>query len=122
MTGTDKMNVSALKEYFRPLQDWLEHRLGNEARGWSDECSYMTMGDEARQWLDEYEVLAEEAYSRSSEADWQYETDIRQETEWKKVRTAHRASSLRCMMVKIVKCTIPVIGKYLNVESVLIQV
>ena len=121
MTGMDKMDVSALKEYFRPLQDWLEDRLGNETGDWSDECSYMTMGDEARQWLDEYEVLAEEAYSRSSDADWQYETDIRQETEWEKVRAVHRDSSLRSMMVKIVKWTFSVIAKYLNVESTLIQ-
>lgn len=85
MTGTRKMNVDALKEYFKPLQDWLKNYLGNEPLQWSEECSHMTAGDEARQWLEKYEASAEAAYSRSIEADWKFETDIRDETEWEKV-------------------------------------
>ena len=85
LTGTDKMNVSALKEYFEPLRLWLLNSTSAEKHGWTGDCSHMTLENEVKEWLDEYETLAQEAYSRSAEADWKYATDIRQETQWERV-------------------------------------
>ena len=79
------MDVGPLKEYFKPLKEWLEKRVGTEGHDWSNDCTHMTIADEAKQWLDEYEVMAEDAFSRSTEADWNYATNIKQETEWKRV-------------------------------------
>ena len=79
------MSVSALKEYFEPLRLWLLNNTSAEKHGWTDDCSHMKLEDEVKEWLDEYELLAQEAYSRSAEADWKYATDIRQETQWERV-------------------------------------
>ena len=87
LTGNDKMSVSALKEYFQPLETWLRNQTKGENLQWSeDTCSHVTTGDDARDWLEDYEVLAEAAYSRSIEADWNYNTDIKPETQDKMVR------------------------------------
>ena len=80
------MNVSALKEYFEPLRLWLLNSTSAEKHGWTDDCSHMTLEDEVKEWLYEYETLAQKAYSRSAEADWKYATDIRQETQWERVK------------------------------------
>ena len=88
LTGKDKMDVAPLKEYFEPLRVWLQNETKSENHQWSlNECSHVTNSDAARDWLENYQELAEAAYSRSVEADWNYNTDIKQETEWKKVST-----------------------------------
>ena len=87
LTGSDKMSVDALKEYFKPLETWLKNQTKGDKLQWSmDTCSHMTVGDEARVWLEDYETMAEAAYSRSIKADWNYNTDIKQETQDKMVR------------------------------------
>ena len=34
MTGEDRIDGAALREYFAPLEAWLEEQLRGEARGW----------------------------------------------------------------------------------------
>ena len=35
MIGTNKMNVSSLLKYFKPLEDFLDQQLVNEKIGWT---------------------------------------------------------------------------------------
>ena len=86
------MDVNALKEYFDPLMKWLKNSTSADTPGWTNDCSHRTLEDEVKEWLDEYETLAQKAYSRSAEADWNYATDIRQETQWERVKHFHKTN------------------------------
>ena len=35
MTGTDKADASAIREYFQPLMEWLQEQNKGEKEGWT---------------------------------------------------------------------------------------
>ena len=38
ISGTDKMDASAVLEYFQPLMEWLQNENQGEAVGWEEGC------------------------------------------------------------------------------------
>ncbi|KAJ6660556.1 hypothetical protein lerEdw1_017553 [Lerista edwardsae] len=91
VTGTNKMNASALLEYFSPVTMWLEEQNGrtNETRGWPEfewrppipedyPGGLDKIADEARanSFLEEYNSTAEVVWNAYTEASWSYNTDI----------------------------------------------
>uniref|UniRef100_A0A4W5R621 Angiotensin-converting enzyme n=1 Tax=Hucho hucho TaxID=62062 RepID=A0A4W5R621_9TELE len=93
--GTDKMDASALMEYFGPIITWLEEQNAatNETLGWPDfnwvppipegypEDIGKPIADEvqAKKFLEEYNNTAEGVWNAYTEASWAYNTDINEE-------------------------------------------
>ena len=77
--GTNKMSVAPLMEYFQPLIDWLQERVPEDERGWSDKCTHVTEGDELKVFLEQYDQDMSDHYYRESVAEWAYNTDITDE-------------------------------------------
>ncbi|XP_072105103.1 angiotensin-converting enzyme isoform X2 [Mobula birostris] len=90
-TGNDKLNASALLEYFQPVTDWLvkQNNKSKEELGWSDlhwqppipegypdGIDKITDENQANAFIDEYNTEAEKVWYESSEASWTYNTNI----------------------------------------------
>ncbi|XP_072926854.1 angiotensin-converting enzyme isoform X1 [Hemitrygon akajei] len=90
-TGTDKLNASALLEYFQPVTAWLieQNNKNNEELGWSDfewrppvpegypnGTDKITDENTAKTFIDEYNTEAEKVWYESTEASWAYNTNI----------------------------------------------
>ncbi|XP_077108784.1 angiotensin-converting enzyme isoform X2 [Ranitomeya variabilis] len=91
MTGTDKMDVGPLLEYFQPVTEWLiEQNTNNgETLGWPDFAWTPPTPDgypgdieknanerEAEDFLSVYNSTAEEVWNSYTEASWAYNTNI----------------------------------------------
>ncbi|XP_062576365.1 uncharacterized protein LOC134238260 [Saccostrea cucullata] len=79
LTGSRKMDVGPLIEYFRPLLDWLKVQNVNETGGWMEECpAFLNKVDTnmAEQWLKKNDELAQIKLSEESEVEWMYATNI----------------------------------------------
>ncbi|XP_041734342.1 angiotensin-converting enzyme-like isoform X1 [Coregonus clupeaformis] len=89
--GTNKMDASALMEYFGPIITWLEEQNAamNETLGWPDfnwvppipegyPEDIDMIADEvlAKNFLEEYNSTAEVVWNAYTEASWVYNTDI----------------------------------------------
>ncbi|XP_014676342.1 PREDICTED: angiotensin-converting enzyme-like, partial [Priapulus caudatus] len=76
LTGQDKMDASALIEYFKPLTDWLKlYNSENDVPvGW-----WCDDDGEAQSWLDNYNVEAEVVRYSAVVASWNYNTNITDE-------------------------------------------
>ncbi|TSK14531.1 Angiotensin-converting enzyme [Bagarius yarrelli] len=93
--GTNKMDASALMEYFQPITTWLveQNKLSGETLGWSDFdwtppvpqgypediANKITDEAQAKLFLAEYNSTAEEVWNAYTEASWAYNTDINEE-------------------------------------------
>ncbi|KAK3605969.1 hypothetical protein CHS0354_019648 [Potamilus streckersoni] len=101
MTGQDKMNASAIIEYFSPLIQWLKNQNGNNGTQWSEECPKMENDPEvARTWLDLYDMEATYVFQRQAEADWSYETNITDYNQAVSVNTSLEGSRFQKKMYK----------------------
>uniref|UniRef100_A0A6J0TXI6 Angiotensin-converting enzyme n=1 Tax=Pogona vitticeps TaxID=103695 RepID=A0A6J0TXI6_9SAUR len=91
LTGKNKMNASALLEYFSPVTLWLEeqNRKTNETLGWPDfewrppvpegypeGLDKVTDEAEAEKFLAEYNSTAEVVWNAYTEASWAYNVNI----------------------------------------------
>ncbi|XP_066520226.1 angiotensin-converting enzyme [Hoplias malabaricus] len=90
--GTDRMNASALMEYFQPVIEWLgkENNKTEETLGWpdfdwtppvpegypEDAVNKFTDETQAKKFLAEYNSTAETVWNAYTEASWAYNTDI----------------------------------------------
>lgn len=90
--GTNKMDATALMEYFQPVTTWLEeqNRLTGETLGWpdfdwmppvpegypEDVADKITDEAQAKQFLAEYNSTAETVWNAYTEASWSYNTNI----------------------------------------------
>lgn len=99
-TGTDKMSVAPLMEYFKPLIDWLKQNVDNKDLGWSEECSHVTEGDQLKDWLKQYEKEASEKYYEEQEAEWAYNTNITDETTKRKDAATVQVASYEKLVAK----------------------
>ncbi|XP_053409042.1 angiotensin-converting enzyme-like isoform X1 [Mercenaria mercenaria] len=79
-TGTDKMSVAPLMQYFKPLIDWLKNHVPDKDLGWRDECTHVTEADQLKDWLQQFEKEASDNYFMQNEAEWAYNTNITDET------------------------------------------
>lgn len=93
--GTNKMDASALMEYFRPITTWLEeqNKQSGETLGWpdfewmppvpqgypEDIAEKITDEAQAKLFLAEYNSTAEEVWNAYTEASWAYNTNINEE-------------------------------------------
>ena len=84
MTGTSHMDVEPLVEYFQPLLDWLEIQNAGHPTGWTEECPQQELV-EAAQWLQDFDKKFEEIRVESTFADWNYTSNITDETSAKSV-------------------------------------
>ena len=84
MTGTSHMDVGPLVEYFQPLLDWLEIQNAGHPTGWTEECPQQELV-EAAQWLQDFDKKFEEIRVESTFADWNYTSNITDETSAKSV-------------------------------------
>ncbi|XP_067685542.1 uncharacterized protein [Haliotis asinina] len=75
LTGQDKMNVSALMEYFKPLSDWLKLENGNDDVSWSEHCP-VNEGLDVEAWLKTYNDHVQVVQYEAALADWTYNTNI----------------------------------------------
>ncbi|KAM9296895.1 LOW QUALITY PROTEIN: angiotensin-converting enzyme [Gastrophryne carolinensis] len=91
MTGTDKMDVGPLLEYFKPVTDWLidQNTKNGETLGWPDFSWRPPIPDgypgdiekiaderQAEDFLSEYNSTAEVVWNDYTEASWAYNTNI----------------------------------------------
>lgn len=91
MTGTDKMDVGPLLEYFQPVTTWLEEQnnKNGEVLGWPDFAWTPPIPDgypadieknanerQAVDFLSLYNSTAEEVWNTYTEASWAYNTNI----------------------------------------------
>ncbi|XP_069808556.1 angiotensin-converting enzyme [Dendropsophus ebraccatus] len=91
MTGTDKMDVGPLLEYFAPVTKWLEeqNQKNGETLGWPDFAWTPPVPDgypgdieknanerQAEDFLSTYNNTAEEVWNAYTEASWTYNTNI----------------------------------------------
>ncbi|CAI5789816.1 angiotensin-converting enzyme [Podarcis lilfordi] len=91
LTGTNKMDASALLEYFSPVTQWLEeqNKRTNETLGWPDfewrppvpegypeGLDKITDENEAKTFLADYNSTAEVVWNSYTEASWTYNTNI----------------------------------------------
>ncbi|XP_076856780.1 angiotensin-converting enzyme isoform X2 [Brachyhypopomus gauderio] len=89
--GTNKMDASALMQYFEPVTNWLavQNNLTNETLGWPDfdwmppvpdgypeGIDKITNETQAKEFLAEYNTTAESVWNAYTEASWAYNTDI----------------------------------------------
>uniref|UniRef100_A0A3B4DX39 Angiotensin-converting enzyme n=1 Tax=Pygocentrus nattereri TaxID=42514 RepID=A0A3B4DX39_PYGNA len=93
--GTNKMDASALMEYFQPVTTWLQeqNRLTDETLGWpdfdwmppvpegypEDVVDKITDETQAKQFLAEYNSTAETVWNAYTEASWAYNTNINEQ-------------------------------------------
>ncbi|XP_075701161.1 angiotensin-converting enzyme isoform X2 [Rhinoderma darwinii] len=91
MTGTDKMDVGPLLEYFQPVTEWLKeqnHKTG-ETLGWPEFAWTPPIPDgypgdleknanerDADNFLSAYNSTAEDVWNAYTEASWAYNTNI----------------------------------------------
>ncbi|ESO94197.1 hypothetical protein LOTGIDRAFT_118685, partial [Lottia gigantea] len=75
VTGSTKMDASALMEYFQPLIDWLKKENEGEDLGWDENCPEDGL-IQADRWLKSYDKRAEKATNAMYEGDWAYQTNI----------------------------------------------
>ncbi|XP_075436513.1 angiotensin-converting enzyme [Ascaphus truei] len=91
MTGTDKMDVAPLLEYFAPVTKWLQEQntKNNETLGWPDfewrpavpegypeDIDKIANEKEAENFLVNYTNTAAVVWNSYTEASWQYNTNI----------------------------------------------
>ncbi|XP_072270719.1 angiotensin-converting enzyme [Pyxicephalus adspersus] len=91
MTGSDKMDVGPLLEYFEPVTTWLKEQntKNNETLGWPDFGWRPPLPDgypgdidknanekQAQDFLSEYNTTAEKVWNDYTEASWAYNTNI----------------------------------------------
>ncbi|XP_053309980.1 angiotensin-converting enzyme [Spea bombifrons] len=91
MTGTDKMDVGPLLEYFEPVTNWLKEQNSkyNETLGWPDYAWTPPIPDgypgdiekianeiQADDFLENYTKTAEVVWNAYTEASWEYNTNI----------------------------------------------
>ncbi|XP_069761237.1 angiotensin-converting enzyme isoform X3 [Narcine bancroftii] len=91
MTGTNKMNVSALLEYFEPITLWLkdQNNKTQEQLGWSDfdwrppvpegypnGTDKNTNEKDAELFVEEYNKVTEKVWYDYTESSWTYNTNI----------------------------------------------
>ncbi|KAM4692070.1 angiotensin-converting enzyme [Rhinophrynus dorsalis] len=91
MTGTDKMDVGPLLEYFSPVTKWLteQNTMHNETLGWPDfawrppipdgypgDIDKIANENEADEFLSNYTNTAEVVWNAYTEASWAYNTNI----------------------------------------------
>ncbi|XP_026535627.1 angiotensin-converting enzyme [Notechis scutatus] len=91
LTGTNKMDASALLEYFKPVIEWLKEENGknNETLGWPDfywrppvpegypeGLDKITDEAEAEAFLEKYNSTAEVVWNDYTEALWTYNVNI----------------------------------------------
>ncbi|XP_064807077.1 angiotensin-converting enzyme-like [Oncorhynchus masou masou] len=92
--GTNKMDASALMEYFGPIITWLEEQNAatNEILGWPDfnwvppvpegypeDIDKIADEVQAKKFLEEYNSTSEGVWNAYTEASWAYNTDINEE-------------------------------------------
>ncbi|CAI9581972.1 unnamed protein product [Staurois parvus] len=91
MTGSDKMDVGPLMEYFEPVTNWLKEQnaKNNESLGWPNFAWRPPLPDgypgdieknanekQADDYLSEYNRTAEQVWNDYTEASWTYNTNI----------------------------------------------
>lgn len=91
MTGSDKMDVGPLMEYFEPVTNWLKEQNAkkNETLGWPDFAWRPPLPDgypgdieknanekQAEDFLSDYNSTAEQVWNDYTEASWNYNTNI----------------------------------------------
>uniref|UniRef100_T1E6J3 Angiotensin-converting enzyme n=1 Tax=Crotalus horridus TaxID=35024 RepID=T1E6J3_CROHD len=91
LTGTNKMDASALLEYFKPVIEWLQKENGknNETLGWPEfdwrppvpegypeGLDKITDEAEAKAFLEKYNSTAEVVWNAYTEASWTYNVNI----------------------------------------------
>ncbi|XP_066442305.1 angiotensin-converting enzyme isoform X2 [Eleutherodactylus coqui] len=91
MTGTDRMDVGPLLEYFQPVTTWLEeqNRINGETLGWPDFAWMPPIPDgypgdieknanerDADSFLSTYNSTAEVVWNAYTEASWAYNTNL----------------------------------------------
>lgn len=91
MTGSDKMDVGPLLEYFQPVTNWLieQNTKTNETLGWPDFAWRPPLPDgypgdidknanerQAEDFLSQYNSTAEQVWNDYTEASWAYNTNI----------------------------------------------
>ncbi|XP_075033464.1 angiotensin-converting enzyme [Mixophyes fleayi] len=91
MTGTEKMDVGPLLEYFQPVTDWLiqQNNKNSETLGWPEyswrppipdgypgDIEKIANEKEADDFLSTYNSTAESVWNDYTEASWSYNTNI----------------------------------------------
>ncbi|KAL8561905.1 hypothetical protein ACOMHN_046695 [Nucella lapillus] len=79
ITGSRQMDVGPLLDYFQPLYDWLKEQNAGHPIGWEEECPREDLM-RAAQWLEDYNERLEEVKSESTFDDWNYTSNITDET------------------------------------------
>ena len=95
------MDVRPLIEYFQPLLDWLKTQNAGHPTGWTEECPQQELV-EAAQWLQDYNEKLEEKREESTFADWNYTSNITDETSVKSVK--HSRHVHICVSVFVFLC------------------
>lgn len=85
LTGTRRMDSGPLIEYFQPLVDWLSKENAGYEEGWREECP-QTEQEDAGRWLKEYDRKLQQYRVAEVTSDWNYETNITEETSERSVR------------------------------------
>ncbi|KAL5009469.1 hypothetical protein ScPMuIL_011774 [Solemya velum] len=88
MTGQSEMDAEPFIEFFQPLIDWLEKQNAGERVGWDDQCSAEKYESAVTDWLSQYNLKAEKEYAMQGEAEWNYATNITEETQNALVQTS----------------------------------
>nr|XP_011423379.2 uncharacterized protein LOC105325490 isoform X2 [Crassostrea gigas] len=84
LTGSPKVDVGPLMEYFSPLIEWLKETNEEEGNslGWAPHgCPSLRTGkvedeEAARKFAQEFNDMAEDQYSKDIEISWEYNTNI----------------------------------------------
>ncbi len=90
ITGEPRMDTSALREYFAPLEKWLmeENKKNGVHVGWEftnfDEYCSKSEEDKAREFIERAEKESEEIAQQYVVISWAYNTNITDENEKKK--------------------------------------
>ncbi|XP_025083196.1 angiotensin-converting enzyme-like isoform X2 [Pomacea canaliculata] len=87
LTGTRRMDSGPLIEYFQPLVDWLSKENAGYEEGWREECP-QTEQEDAGRWLKEYDRKLQQYRVAEVTSDWNYETNITEETSERSVNAS----------------------------------
>ncbi|XP_055997291.1 uncharacterized protein LOC130047084 isoform X2 [Ostrea edulis] len=95
LTGQSKMDVSAILEYFKPLHNWLKEQNKGEKKGWETNCNTFNSGQLFAPWLKNYEGEAKKVFNHRMKTLFDYESNITDFNEQKKIEASLAFSAFR---------------------------
>nr|XP_034299429.1 uncharacterized protein LOC117680950 isoform X2 [Crassostrea gigas] len=95
LTGQSKMDATAILDYFKPLQQWLEEQNKGEEKGWETNCNSFTHGELFGYWLNNYEDNAKRVFHDMMKTTFDYESNMTEHNKNKKTEAILKLSEFR---------------------------